>query len=190
MQNKGLIKLFAILFGIVSLYQLSFTWLAGGVEKDAKEYAIAHAEENDGRALAKFERTYLDSVANVAVFDKFGVSFSYNDIKDKEINLGLDLKGGINATLQVSVKDILIGLSNNSKNESFNKALKAASAAQKNSTESYLDLFFSEFDNIATGNDKLNAPDIFGNKSLREKINFQKSDEETKDAIREEISSI
>ena len=188
MQNKGLIKLFAILFGIVSLYQLSFTWLAGGVEKDAKEYAIANADENDGRALAKFERKYLDSVANIPVVDKFGFTFSYNDIKDKEINLGLDLKGGINATLQVSVKDILIGLSNNSKNETFNKALQAASAAQKNSTESYLDLFFREFDNLATGNDKLNAPDIFGNKSLREKINFQKTDEETKDAIREEIS--
>ena len=189
MQNKGLIKLFAILFGIVSLYQLSFTWLAGGVENDAKEYAISNAEENDGRALAKFERAYLDSVANIAVFDNFGVSFTYNDIKDKEINLGLDLKGGINATLQVSVKDILIGLSNNSKNESFNQALKAATLAQKNSTETYLDLFFKEFDRIATGNDKLNAPDIFGNKSLREKINFQKTDEETKAAIRDEISS-
>ncbi len=189
MQNKGLIKLFAILFGIVSLYQLSFTWLAGGVENDAKEYAFSKAEENDGRALAKFERMYLDSVANIAVFDQFGVEFSYNDIKDKEINLGLDLKGGINATLQVSVKDILIGLSNNSSNETFNKALKEASIAQKNSTAPYLDLFFEAFDNLSTGNDKLNAPDIFGNKSLREKINFQKTDEETKEAIRQEISS-
>ena len=189
MQNKGLIKLFAILFGLVSLYQLSFTWIAGGVENDAKEYALANAEENDGRALAKFERKYLDSVANVAVFDKFGLSFSYNDIKDKEINLGLDLKGGINATLQVSVKDILIGLSNNSKNEAFIQALQEASAAQKNSTEPYLDLFFQAFEKISNGTSKLNAPDIFGNKSLREKINFQKTDEETKQALQEEISS-
>ena len=193
MQNKGLIKLFAILFGLVSLYQLSFTWIAGGVENDAKEYALANAkanaEENDGRALAKFERKYLDSVANVAVFEKFGLSFSYNDIKDKEINLGLDLKGGINATLQVSVKDILIGLSNNSKNEAFIQALQEASAAQKNSTEPYLDLFFQAFEKISNGTSKLNAPDIFGNKSLREKINFQKTDEETKQALQEEISS-
>ena len=189
MQNKGLIKLFAILFGLVSLYQLSFTWIAGGVENDAKEYALANAKENDGRALAKFERKYLDSVANVAVFDKFGLSFSYNDIKDKEINLGLDLKGGINATLQVSVKDILIGLSNNSKNEAFIQALQEASAAQKNSTEPYLDLFFQAFEKISNGTSKLNAPDIFGNKSLREKINFQKTDEETKQALQEEISS-
>ena len=193
MQNKGLIKLFAILFGLVSLYQLSFTWIAGGVENDAKEYALANAkanaEENDGRALAKFERKYLDSVANVAVFEKFGLSFSYNDIKDKEINLGLDLKGGINATLQVSVKDILIGLSNNSKNEAFIKALQEASAAQKNSTEPYLELFFQAFEKISNGTSKLNAPDIFGNKSLREKINFQKTEEETKQALQEEISS-
>ena len=189
MQNKGLIKLFAILFGLVSLYQLSFTWIAGGVENDAKEYALANAKENDGRALAKYERKYLDSVANVAVFDKFGLSFSYNDIKDKEINLGLDLKGGINATLQVSVKDILIGLSNNSKNEAFVQALQEASAAQKNSTEPYLDLFFTAFEKISNGTSKLNAPDIFGNKSLREKINFQKTDEETKQALQEEISS-
>ena len=189
MQNKGLIKLFAILFGLVSLYQLSFTWIAGGVENDAKEYALANAKENDGRALAKYERKYLDSVANVAVFDKFGLSFSYNDIKDKEINLGLDLKGGINATLQVSVKDILIGLSNNSKNEAFIQALQEASAAQKNSTEPYLDLFFQAFEKISNGTSKLNAPDIFGNKSLREKINFQKTDEETKQALQEEISS-
>jgi SecD/SecF fusion protein len=188
MQNKGLIKLFAILFGIVSLYQLSFTWLAGGVEKDAKEYALEHADENDGRALAKFERAYLDSVANIAVVDKFGFTFTYNDIKDKEINLGLDLKGGINATLQVSVKDILIGLSNNSKNAVFIEALQAASVAQKTSTEPYLDLFFKSFENLAQGKTKLNAPDIFGNKTLRDKINFQKSDEETKAAIRLEIS--
>ncbi|MGB2128250.1 MAG: protein translocase subunit SecDF [Flavicella sp.] len=189
MQNKGLIKLFAILFGIVCLYQLSFTWIAGGIEKDAKAYAVSKADENDGRALAKFERIYLDSVANIAIVDQFGINFSYNDIKDMEINLGLDLKGGINATLQVSVKDILKGLSNNSKNETFNQALEAASVAQKNSTAPYLDLFFEAFDNLAKEGDKLSAPDIFGNKSLREKINFNVSEEETKEAIRGEISS-
>jgi len=189
MQNKGLIKLFAILFGIVSLYQLSFTWLAGGVENDAKEYAIANSAKDDGRAIATFERKYLDSVANLPVFDKFGFTFSYNDIKDKEINLGLDLKGGINATLQVSVRDILIGLSNDSKNPVFNEALKAATAAQKNSSSTYLELFFEAFDNLSQGKAQLNAPDIFGNKTLREKINFQKTAEETKQAIQDEIDS-
>ena len=142
MQQKGLVKVFAILFGLVSLYQLSYTWIATHVENKAKEYAISVIPESDGAALAEAERSYLDSVSGVPVFDFFGVRPSYNDVKDKEINLGLDLKGGINAILQVSVKDILRGLSNQSKNPVFNKALIAASQAQKNSNRSYLELFF------------------------------------------------
>ena len=76
MQNKGLIKLFAILFGLVSLYQLSFTWLAGNVENKAKSYALSKAAANDGKALASFERQYLDSVSNESIFEVFGNSFS------------------------------------------------------------------------------------------------------------------
>ena len=123
MQNKGLIKLFAILFGLVSLYQLSFTYFASGVENDAKEYAKVYADENDGKALARFEKKYIDSVATEDILDLGVTSFNYNDIRDKELNLGLDLKGGINAILQVSVKEILIGLSNDSKNIAFQQAL-------------------------------------------------------------------
>jgi len=131
MQNKGLIKLFAILFGLVSIYQLSFTLLTKNVEGKANEYAIARTD--DGKEIANLERAYLDSVANKPVIDLGFSQFSYSDIKDKELNLGLDLKGGINAILQVSVKDILIGLSNNSKNPTFNQALANASEGLKNS---------------------------------------------------------
>ena len=97
MQNKGLIKLFAILFGLVSLYQLSFTFLATKVEDDAKEYANVKGIDSDARQKATFERTYLDSVANKKIIDLGVAEYSYNDVKDKEMNLGLDLKGGINA---------------------------------------------------------------------------------------------
>ena len=120
MQNKGLIKLFAILFGLVSLYQLSFTLFTSGVENKAKVYA--ESKSDDGREMATLERAYLDSIANYPVIDLGFVQFSYAEIKDKQLNLGLDLKGGINAILQVSVKDILIGLSNDSKNPVFNEA--------------------------------------------------------------------
>jgi len=99
MQNKGLIKLFAILFGLVSIYQLSFTLLTKNVEGKANEYAIAR--NDDGKKIANLERAYLDSVANKPVIDLGFSQFSYSDIKDKELNLGLDLKDGINATLQV-----------------------------------------------------------------------------------------
>ncbi|GGG90267.1 protein translocase subunit SecDF [Polaribacter pacificus] len=189
MQNKGLIRLFAILFGLVSLYQLSFTYFAGNVEDAAKVYAEAKATDGSGKELANFEQKYLDSVGNMNIINLGFSEFSYNDIKDKEMNLGLDLKGGINAVLQVSVKDILIGLSDNSKNAVFNQALLAADAAQKSSTDTYLNLFFAEFEKLSNGTVKLSDPTIFGNKSLRDKIDFNKTNAEVKPIIQEEIDS-
>ena len=186
MQNKGLIKLFAILFGIVSLYQLSFTWFTNGVEDKAKTYA--ESKSDDGKEIAKLERVYLDSIANKPVIDLGFAQFSYNDIKDKELNLGLDLKGGINAILQVSVKDILIGLSNESKNPIFNEALAKATEAQRNSDDRFLDLFFDAFEKTSAGSVKLSDPSIFGNKSLREKINFKLSDKEVMPIIEAEVT--
>jgi SecD/SecF fusion protein len=186
MQNKGLIKLFAILFGLVSLYQLSFTWFTNGVEDKAKIYAESKSE--DGKEIARLERVYLDSVANKPVIDLGFAQFSYNDIRDKELNLGLDLKGGINAILQVSVKDILIGLSNDSKNPVFNKAIANASLAQKSSDRTYLNLFFEEFEKASAGSVKLSDPSIFGNKSLREKINFKLTDKEVMPIIEAEVT--
>ena len=186
MQNKGLIKLFAILFGIVSLYQLSFTWFTNGVEDKAKTYA--ESKSDDGKEIAKLERVYLDSIANKPVIDLGIAKFSYNDIKDKELNLGLDLKGGINAILQVSVKDILIGLSNESKNPIFNEALAKATEAQRNSDDRFLDLFFDAFEKTSAGSVKLSDPSIFGNKSLREKINFKLSDKEVMPIIEAEVT--
>ena len=190
MQNKGLIRLFAILFGLVSLYQLSFSFFTSKVEDEAKEYAKSRGDLDNGRELANLEKKYLDSVNNLEVIN-LGVSqFTYNDIKDKEMNLGLDLKGGINAILQVSVKEVLISLSNDSKSLVFRKALKAADEAQKNNTDNYLDLFFNEFE-IAAGTSgiKLSDPEIFGTKALREKINFNKTNEEVREELQIEINS-
>ncbi len=185
MQNKGLIKLFAILFGLVSLYQLSFTWFANNVEKDAKKFSIVKAD-GDATKIAKFKRSYLDSIANDSIL--LG-RFTYNDIKDKAMNLGLDLKGGINAILQVSVKDILKGLSNNSKNEVFNNALNAATIAQKESDRTYVNLFFEEFKKASNGTVKLSDPSIFGNKSLSGKITFKNTDAEVDPIIKGEIDA-
>lgn len=186
MQNKGLIRLFAILFGLVSLYQLSFTFFGSKVENEAKAYAKANLGENkSGKELARLEKKYIDSVANKEIV--FGST--YNDIKDKEMNLGLDLKGGINAILQVSVKDILKGLSNESKNEVFLTALANADKAQTNSQDDYIDLFYTEFEKASNGSIKLSDPKIFGNKLLREKIDFNKTNSEVKTILQEEINS-
>ena len=168
MQNKGLIRLFAITLSLVCIYQLSFTWFAKNVEKDAVIYAESNAVDGNSKELAKLQRIYLDSVANAPVVDLGFTEFTYSDVQEKEINLGLDLKGGINATLEVSVKDILVGLSNQSKNPVFNDALVAASKAQKNSDKDYLDLFYEAFETSSKGTVKLSDPSIFGNKSLKD----------------------
>ncbi|CAI8171578.1 MAG: Multidrug resistance protein MexB [Polaribacter sp. SA4-10] len=188
MQNKGLIKLFAILFGLVSLYQLSFTFFGSKVEKDAANYASKMVPTNDAREKAIFERKYLDSVSNKQVVDLAVTNFTYNDIKDKEMNLGLDLKGGVNAILQVSVKEVLKGLSNDSKNETFNNALKAADLRLKSSNDTYLNLFFVEFEKLALET-KLSDPTIFGTKSLRDKIKFDETNDVVKEILQQEINS-
>ena len=188
MQNKGLIKLFAILFGLVSLYQLSFTFLANKVEDDAVEYSNERGVDSDARAKAKFERTYLDSVANKEIIDLGIAQYTYNDVKDKEMNLGLDLKGGINAILQVSVKEVLKSLSNDSKNVAFNTALENADERQKNSNLNYLDLFFEEFQKVA-GDTKLSDPSIFGTKALSDKISFDEANITVRETLQEEINS-
>ena len=188
MQNKGLIKLFAILFGLVSLYQLSFTFLANKVEDDSVTYGTTKVPDNDARQKAAFERKYLDSVANKTILDIRVAQYSYNDVKDKEMNLGLDLKGGINAILQVSVKEVLKSLTNDSKNEAFTNALIAADEKLKNSNVNYLDLFFEEFEKIA-GTTKLSDPSIFGTKALSEKINFDEDNASVKETLQDEINS-
>ena len=185
MQNKGLIKLFALLFGLVSIYQLSYTFIGGKVENEAKSYAesrISDTEENYVSKREELETRYLDSIGDNSIL---GFT-NYNEAKKKELNKGLDLKGGINVTLQISVKDILKGLANNTKNPIFNKALADADAASKDSDDTYIELFFAAFDKIR-GDTKLASPDIFANKGLSGEVNFQMSDDEVKPIIRRKI---
>lgn len=174
MQNKGLVKFFAILFALVSIYQLSFTFVANKVKSDAKTFAGGNPEK---------EIKYLDSIGKEKVFLDF---FTYNDVKDKQINKGLDLEGGINVILQISVKDVLIQLSNNSKNPVFNQALEDAKKNQKGN-QSYLEAFFDAFD-AKKGNTKLASPDIFANRNFDDKeVNFNSSDADVKKALRRKV---
>ncbi|AYN68864.1 protein translocase subunit SecDF [Euzebyella marina] len=185
MQNKGLIKLFALLFGLVSIYQLSYTFITNKAEDDAEAFAVSRISESEEGYIAKreaLEAQYLDSIGDNTIL---GYT-NYNEAKKKELNKGLDLKGGINVTLQISVKDILKGLANDSKNPIFNKALADADAASKNSDNTYVELFFEAWDDIS-GETKLASPDIFANKGLSDEINFQMGDEEVKPIIRRKI---
>ncbi len=187
MQNKGLIRLFAILFGLVSLYQLSFTYFTNNIESEAREYAISNLDNANVREQAVLEKEFLDSVANKEIVDVFLTKYSYDDVKSREMNLGLDLKGGINAILQVSVKEVLIALSNDSKSLVFKQALEAADNRLKNSNDNYLDLFYEEFEKISDGTIQLSDPAIFRTIALRDKIELESSNEEVKSVLQKEI---
>ncbi|MDN3666352.1 protein translocase subunit SecDF [Algibacter miyuki] len=189
MQNKGLVKLFAVLFGLVSIYQLSFTFKAKQIETAAEEAAISKIAETeeDYRAKRSIEETsYLEAIATDTVFNMGIAKFTYNEVKQKAMNLGLDLKGGISATLQISIKDILKGLANNTKDPVFNKALDDASEIQKNSQNTYLEDFFVAFEKIK-GDTKLASPDIFYTKELDGEINGNMTDDEVKTIIATKI---
>jgi SecD/SecF fusion protein len=177
MQNKGLVKLFAILFGLVSIYQLSFTFKANSVEEAAQ--VASNGDEVR-------ERQYLDSLGNEEVFNIGVANYTYNEVKENAMNLGLDLKGGVSVILQVSVKDILKGLANYSKDPVFNKALDNADEVQKNSQNNYVEDFFTEFDKIK-GDTKLASPEIFYTRALDGEIEGSMSDDEVQPIIERKI---
>lgn len=177
MQNKGLIKFFAILFALVSIYQLSFTFVSSKVKNDAKIFAKGNPDK---------ELKYLDSIGKENVFNLGFTNFTFNEVKDKQINKGLDLEGGINVILQISVKDVLKGLSNNSKNPVFNKSLADATANQKGN-QTYIDAFFEAFEANSNGTVKLASPDIFANRTLQGEIDFKMTDKEAQKVIRRKV---
>lgn len=174
MQNKGLIKFFAIIFAIVSIYQLSFTFVSNGIQEDAKAAANGDSQK---------ELAYLDSIGKQEVF----LGYTYNQVRDKQINKGLDLEGGINVILQISVKDILKDLANNTTNPVFNKALDVASQEQQGNQD-YLDAFFVAFAKESNGSVKLSSTEIFANRDLADDIHTQMSDEEVKVVIKRKVN--
>ena len=144
MQNKGLVKLFALLFGLVSVFQLSFTIKSNQIESNASDFAIEKISNDEidfDKKRNQEKINYLDSLSNISVYDILIAEYTYDEVKDRSMNLGLDLKGGINVILQISVKDILQNLSNNSKDPIFNQALIDAEEIQKNSQNTYLEDF-------------------------------------------------
>jgi len=160
MKNKGFVQIFTVLLAIACIYQLSFTVKTRSVESQAKEWA---------KKTGKPEAKYLDSIGSVTVFNMLGLfKYTYLECKEKEIGLGLDLKGGMNVTMEVSVPDIVAGLSNNAKDPKFATALDNAKQVF-NGQQDFIDLFKTEWDKVAPGQ-KL-AP-LFTNKDIKEELPF------------------
>ena len=205
MQNKGAIKIFAILLALACIFYLSFTWVTRGVEIDAKEFAEgvsaspvvaaaakAYSNNNPTKELfyidsvkTKTVDRYLDSVKKQPVYDLLIASYTYEECKKREINLGLDLRGGMNVTLEISVADILKNLSNNNPDAAFNKAITDASAKLgKENNDNYLDLFEKTY-KANSPNGKL-AP-LFQTVELKGKVDFNASNDVVMAFIRKTV---
>jgi len=188
MQNKGAIRLFAILLALVSLYQLIFTFYTHKVENSATEYAEMRAgTEATPEEIRQYEVHYLDSMAHEPVYNFLGIrKYTYMDCKNREINFGLDLKGGMNLILEVKVSDIVEALSNYNQDENFLKAIALAEEREKTSVRDFVSLFGEAFEEVAP-NGSLAA--IFNTVELREKVQYDSSNEEVLLVLQEESHS-
>lgn len=174
MQSKGAITFLGILFVLACVYQLSFTLVTQNAEKNAQEASGGNAESL---------QNYLDSIANEPVYNLLVKEYTFRESKERELNLGLDLKGGMNVTLEVSVVDLIRSLSNNSTDATFNKALEEAQVMQKNSQKDFVTLFGEAFSKVDP-NAKLAA--VFSTMELQDRINFNSTNEQVIAVIREE----
>ena len=171
MQNKGLVITLAVCLALVSSFYLSFSFVTKYHSNKAVEYAQGDAAK---------EYQYLDSVAGEKVW--FG--YTLKECREKEINLGLDLKGGMNVTMEVSVPDILRVLSGHSTSETFNKAIALANEKQKSSGEDYLTLFFNSFEEV---DPNAQLASVFSTFELKDKVSLTSTNEEVKKVVTEEV---
>jgi SecD/SecF fusion protein len=175
MQIKGAIKLVAILLTLICIYYLSFTVVSSSVKEDAKEYA--------GGNLNK-EQTYLDSMASEEVYNFLGIrQYTFREVQQRELNLGLDLKGGMNVILEVSVEEVIKSLANYSEDTTFRRALVRANELQKQSQEDFVTLFGRAWNQIDP-NARMAA--VFNTYELREKVDYNSSNQEVLNVIRQE----
>jgi SecD/SecF fusion protein len=179
MQNKGAISFFAILLAVICLFELSFTFVVSSVERNAAAYAAGDPEK---------EREYLDSIAGQPVYNIILKQYTYKECKEKELNLGLDLKGGMNVTLEVSVPDVVRSLSNYSTDPTFTKAMELAINNRRGSSQDFLTLFNEAVTQIDP-NARLSSPSFFGHKDMKDRINSKMTNAEVLEVVRENVNS-
>jgi SecD/SecF fusion protein len=182
MQNKGFVIVLTAIVTALCMYYLSFTFVSTGVQSDA----VAYATDATGVVDLNKKQRYIDSVWNKPVYNLFGAEFTYKEVKDNELSRGLDLQGGMHVTLEVSPVDIIRGLSGNSKDSAFVKAISMAHQKQKNSQENFGDLFFESY-REANPNKKL--ADVFASTATRGRISLNDTDEKVITVVNEEIES-
>lgn len=173
MQNKGLVKWTAIALVVICAYYLSFSVVSNYYENKAKAYAQGDAQKQEH---------YIDSLS----MQKVWLGHTLKDVRERELGLGLDLKGGMTVILELNAADVLETLSDNSQDPTFRAALEAAQAKQERSQKDFITLFTEEFHNIDPGA-RLSA--IFGTSALREKVSTSSTDAEVTQVLRSELQT-
>ena len=174
MQNKGFVKVFAILLTLVCVFYLSFSFVTRHYAHKAKEFA---------KGDVKVEQDYLDSLSNEKVW--FG-NWTLKQCREMEISLGLDLKGGMNVILEVSVPDVIKALADNKSDEAFNQALATAAKQATTSQDDVITLFIREYHRIAPD---ASLSQLFATQQLKDKVNQKSSDAEVEKVLREEVKA-
>ena len=174
MQNKGFVKVFAILLTLVCVFYLSFSFVTRHYNNKAKEYA---------KGDLKLEQDYLDSLSNEKVW--FG-NWTLKQCREMEISLGLDLKGGMNVILEVSVPDVIKALADNKPDEAFNQALANAAKQAISSQDDVITLFVREYHKIAPD---ARLSELFATQQLKDKVNQKTSDAEVEKVLRTEVKA-
>ncbi len=182
MQNKGAIVFLTVIITALCLYYLSFTFISNGVQ----EKATAYATDASGNIDFAKKRAYLDSVWRQPVYNFLGASYTYQEVKETELGLGLDLQGGMHVTLEVSPVEIVKGIAGNPKNEAFNAAVAEAKEASKTSNAKFVDLFYAAWQKNNPGK-ALSA--VFATAANRGRISLESTDADILEIIDTEVEN-
>lgn len=177
MQSKGFIRVLTVLLVLVCVFYMSFTFVTSSIEKDAAAYAAKVDPNVDSQKYKDTYKTYLDSIGNEKVY----LGYTYNEAREKQIGLGLDLKGGMNVTLQISVPDILRTLSKENPDPKFNEAI---ALADKSKDKDFVARFRAEYERLAPGG---SLAQIF--RSI-ERVNPGASNAEVEQILKEEVTAM
>ena len=182
MQNKGVVIALTIIITLLCLYYLSFTFVSRRVQQDATDYAT---DKKGSLSLTKKQR-YLDSLWSLPVYNLLGVEYTYKEVKENELSLGLDLQGGMHVVLEISPGEIIRGLSGNSQDPALTTALQVAREKQKTSAQNFADLFYEAF---KKANPDRNLASLFASAANRGRVSVSDSDNQVLKFLKDEIES-
>lgn len=183
MRNKGVVVVLTLVITALCLYYLSFTFVSRRVQQEAIDYATDKAT---GSVNLSRKQQYLDSLWNKPVYNLFGAEYTYKDVKENELSLGLDLQGGMHVVLEVSPADIIRGLSGNSQDPAFVDALKVAREKQKVSQSNFVDLFVDAY---KEANPSARLATVFASAANKDRVSLSDDDAKVTQFLNEEVES-